>query len=308
MEETGMERKSPYAEKEKDKFGRPILYDIFTNYHCRADFPSSLHTHSYFEIILVRSGELLCSDGGGSEQIILCAGDLLIISPYVKHRLSIPSDQSMSSTVIKFSLSFLYPIIATESDQQCLFCCPHLRENIVVLRRNEPLALQISPVVDQIMLERTREKLGFDLALRALLLQIYVLMIRSLASDTMKCKPLIAPMENVDSQNRLLMQKAFQYLKENYRNDLSLHDVAAHCGVSYGYFSKLFRKVTLKNFSEYLLEIRLNEAESRLLQPNATVSGVAMDCGFNYTAYFIRKFREKNGITPKKYQEKYGEQ
>jgi AraC-like DNA-binding protein len=75
--------------------------------------------------------------------------------------------------------------------------------------------------------------------------------------------------------------------------------------MSYYHFSRFFKKLTSKKFNEYLLELRLNSAQKKLLEENKSVSEVALECGFEYVSYFIQKFKERNGLTPREFQRKY---
>ena len=81
--------------------------------------------------------------------------------------------------------------------------------------------------------------------------------------------------------------------------------LADMCGMNYYRFSRFFKRVTNRNFNEYLLETRLNYAQKKLLQRKESISEIAMECGFEYVSYFIQKFKKKNGITPREYQKKF---
>ena len=84
-----------------------------------------------------------------------------------------------------------------------------------------------------------------------------------------------------------------------------MQEVAEMCSMSYFQFSKFFKKATGKNFNEYLLDMRLNYAQKRLLKGEDSISEIAATCGFEYVSYFIRKFKEKYNATPKQYQKMY---
>ena len=52
----------------------------------------------------------------------------------------------------------------------------------------------------------------------------------------------------------------------------------------------------------YLTNYRVEQAALRLSAGNTSITDVALDCGFNDPAYFIRVFKRLKGITPKQYQ------
>ena len=51
----------------------------------------------------------------------------------------------------------------------------------------------------------------------------------------------------------------------------------------------------------FLNEYRIKKAAILLDDSSLSVSDIAINCGFDNISYFIRKFKEYQGITPKKY-------
>lgn len=108
--------------------------------------------------------------------------------------------------------------------------------------------------------------------------------------------------ENENSIKGLeLINRAFSYIEENYMEEIPLEDIARAVGFSECYFSRIFKKITGKNFRQYLTEVRLKKAESLLMDRNVTVACVAYAAGFNSLATFERIFRQANGCTPTEY-------
>lgn len=71
------------------------------------------------------------------------------------------------------------------------------------------------------------------------------------------------------------------------------------------YLNDLLKKETSKTASELIQLFLIDEAKNRILAPNASISQVAYDLGFEYPAYFSRLFKKKVGISPKKYMSEY---
>ena len=53
------------------------------------------------------------------------------------------------------------------------------------------------------------------------------------------------------------------------------------------------------------MKFRINKAVRMLLQTNESVTNIAIDCGFETISYFIKKFQEEMGITPKNFRKQY---
>lgn len=56
--------------------------------------------------------------------------------------------------------------------------------------------------------------------------------------------------------------------------------------------------------SEYITNIRLNFAANQLLTTSNSVLDICLDCGFENTVYFHKKFKEKFGETPLQFRKK----
>ncbi|MDF2657646.1 MAG: hypothetical protein K0Q94_437 [Paenibacillus sp.] len=103
------------------------------------------------------------------------------------------------------------------------------------------------------------------------------------------------------SYDPLVIQKAKSYIQEKYNEDLSLDDVAEHVYLSPVYFSRLFKKQTGRNFTEYVTEIRMLRAMEYLRQPQYKVYEIGSIIGFKSVKYFFKLFKQYAGCTPTEY-------
>jgi AraC-like DNA-binding protein len=82
------------------------------------------------------------------------------------------------------------------------------------------------------------------------------------------------------------------------RPNLSVHAIAARHRVSARYVQMLFEE-SGSTFTRYIIEQRLAAAHKALVaRPDATISAIAYDAGFNDIANFNRVFRQHFGCTP----------
>jgi AraC-like DNA-binding protein len=63
-------------------------------------------------------------------------------------------------------------------------------------------------------------------------------------------------------------------------------------------FCKFFKKATGKTYSDYLNELRINEACRLLVQTEKSINQISFECGFETLSYFNRVFLSKKEITP----------
>ena len=69
-------------------------------------------------------------------------------------------------------------------------------------------------------------------------------------------------------------------MREHYREELKLSDVAATFGYSDAYLSRMFQKYAKINYKTYLQDIRMAYAYRDLLNTDHTISQIALDNGF----------------------------
>lgn len=100
-----------------------------------------------------------------------------------------------------------------------------------------------------------------------------------------------------------IITRAQEYIRQNFRHDLSLEEVAQSVGISPYYFSKLFREETGINFTEYLNGIRIETAKQLLSNSKLSIKQVCLDAGYSNPNYFSRIFKKWTGITPTEFRD-----
>ena len=93
------------------------------------------------------------------------------------------------------------------------------------------------------------------------------------------------------------------YMKENYRNSLSLEKVAEEFGYSPTYLSRMFQKYAGITFKDHVQNIRLGHAVKDLESREYSITEAAIRNGFSGSKALARAFRKKYGILPSEYRE-----
>ena len=101
-------------------------------------------------------------------------------------------------------------------------------------------------------------------------------------------------------QYNIYVQQTLNYIKSNYKKDISLSTAGKYVGISPSYLSKIFKDETNQGFVEYLISYRIERAKVYLLK-GLNIKEVAYQCGFNDYNYFFRVFKKNVGVTPKSY-------
>lgn len=99
-----------------------------------------------------------------------------------------------------------------------------------------------------------------------------------------------------------------QFLKENFREEISLGDLAEQAGFTLDYLSRIFKKYKKESPRKFLIRLRIEEAKRILLeQPDLGIREVGELVGYPDPYYFSRLFKEQTSIYPSEYRKSIGE-
>lgn len=104
-----------------------------------------------------------------------------------------------------------------------------------------------------------------------------------------------------------VVDQMIEYLSDNYADEFNLISIAQKYHMNYIYLSRLFKKRTGKNFTEYLLDIRMKKARQFLTEGGFKVKDVAQLVGYSNPYYFINSYKKYYGFTPTEDKKKKGE-
>ncbi len=107
-----------------------------------------------------------------------------------------------------------------------------------------------------------------------------------------------------DSIKKDRLSDVYQYIKDNYKKEISLDEVAQIANLTPTSFCRMFKSRTKKNFIEYLNEIRISNACKHLIETDMSVSEIAYECGYKTVSNFNKLFKKNTGNTPKEYKNK----
>lgn len=97
------------------------------------------------------------------------------------------------------------------------------------------------------------------------------------------------------------VKRMVSFIHLNYREQLTLFEIASAGGVGESKCCKLFRKYLNTTPNSYLRLYRLERASELLKTDDLTVTEIAGAVGFNGSSYFAESFKQVYGVTPRKY-------
>lgn len=107
--------------------------------------------------------------------------------------------------------------------------------------------------------------------------------------------------DGVGAAGSFIVKNALRYIQENYKEKLTLNEVAEKTYVSQWHLSKLLNKQLGQNFSEILNHVRLEEAKKLLCDPALRIGDIAEAVGFLDLAHFSRVFKKTFGVSANEY-------
>jgi AraC-like DNA-binding protein len=117
------------------------------------------------------------------------------------------------------------------------------------------------------------------------------------------CRSIGDKMVNMEQEkNRALMDTVKSIIEANYTDmNLSLQSIASMLRLTPAYVGKLFREVETQSISDYINEIRLNQALVQLESKHCSIKEVMEKIGYSSESTFFKLFKKRFGVTPKEY-------
>lgn len=94
------------------------------------------------------------------------------------------------------------------------------------------------------------------------------------------------------------------YIDAHYADPLTLQELADLISCNSQYLCRFFREITGTTPIQYLISRRIEHACEELTETTRPILEISLNCGFDNISYFIRKFRQLKGCTPKEYRKK----
>ena len=104
-----------------------------------------------------------------------------------------------------------------------------------------------------------------------------------------------------DSTKNDRLSDVFLYVQENYKEDISLIEIAKIANLTPTSFCRMFKLKAKKSFVEHLNDIRVANACKFIMESDMGMSEIAYECGFKTASNFNRIFKKSTGTTPKEY-------
>lgn len=94
-----------------------------------------------------------------------------------------------------------------------------------------------------------------------------------------------------------------EWIKSNYYREFTVAELAEKFGYQADYLSSLFKKSMGVSIVKYTTEIRIKTAKTLLMNYELSIKEAAYSCGFSDEKYFMKVFKQHEGMTPSQYKQ-----
>ena len=243
------------------------------------------HTQTELGFILSGKGEYVL----GKKQFWVEKGNLIIVRSNEQHCIPNVESENLVAINIQFSPYFFW--------NECPNYISYAKIKALVNQEIEIDNIQSDKEVGNLFKSLIELLSGND---NNFLITRKVLEIICQISDKIDYKEEFKP----DTKHLDNVQKAIEFIKENYYKDITLIDIAKSAAMSRSYFSASFKTVTGISPYNFLLITRIEKAQELLKNTDKTVMEIAGLCGFTSLTSFNKAFKTLTGITPTDYKNK----
>lgn len=94
------------------------------------------------------------------------------------------------------------------------------------------------------------------------------------------------------------IREAISFIEQNFRNNITVEEIAATCGINRSYFGKIFHKAVGKSPQEFLISYRMAKAAELLKMTSLSVAEIGKAVGYENQLHFSRAFKSVYGVSP----------
>jgi len=115
----------------------------------------------------------------------------------------------------------------------------------------------------------------------------------------------ITQIQDISTARLKVAEMAATYLQKNYSHPFSGKKMSDDLNYHFGYISRCMKSIYGRSPLEYLNHFRITQAEILLMKTDFPVYAIAEMVGFNHVSYFVSLFQQQTGTSPLKYRKAF---
>lgn len=264
------------------------IYPSWYSYMKGTRMSCHYHLHHQMEIILVTEGRVSFQVSG--KEFAMSENDILLINPYEPHSATIPKDCDRTA------------YYAINIDMNLLSAVPNKATKDIANALNNGNGVYMNlPTDEEIKSELVRY--AFEMvegSMQDISLFQLSAMLRFIS---VLGEPQATGLEKGRQRSEQFIRSTVAYIQSTPMSEISLEGISEMLCYNKAYFTTLFKKNFGMSFTDYLNNYKITLAKDLIRNGNYNLNDVAEMAGFNYYAYFFKKFKLITGITPSEFLE-----
>lgn len=262
-------------------YNTPIRFR-YAEYNKDSLFLSTFHIHDEIEIIYVTNGTLICRYN--NKERTLSKGDIIIFNKNSIHETEATSETTLYALQI--------PIEFFVSDNSQLLYALTDTQDVLYLNEEKPQYGEIKGYMESFSLHIYNEEH---------LTREFTLGYAYLVISFLKKINMISTFVNENDENIPKLLPALNYMRENYKEKLTVSQIAKTVSFNTNYFERIFKKTFNITVVEYINSLRLNKAVRMMFTTEKKLTEISDICGFSSPAHFNMIFKKKYKMPPSAY-------
>ncbi len=244
-----------------------------------------MHCHEQHRITAVVAGSGTLHTE--TADFVLRAGDLLVLTPGLRHRLAYRGEAPMHLLTVEFVPG---PLLGADE----LPLASRVFAGSPVTRCPAAAAAEAASLLHRIRAEQRREKAACTVAIRAYLMSLLVLLYRR------RLRGAAAPAGDNDALEAPLAEVK-GYMESHFATAIRVSDLAGEAHLSVRQFTARFKRAFGDTPMRYLTRLRMAAAQELLFRSPMGVAEIARSVGYENLSHFYRTFVHHTGMSPGRY-------
>ena len=237
------------------------------------EYVGIVHKHEFIEIVYIISGRATHIVDGKSYQVK--KGDISVINRKEEH--CFLADEEYEEKFIAYDLMFTPDFLQGDMlsgedfsilSNSFLFYSLFPDENGYIRRLNliENCNFEFGSIFDKIYYEYKNRQTGYLNLIRVYTAELIIKLFRKIESSEKS---------SLTQSQRDIVKSVIDYIKTNYNISIRMEDISSKLFFNKNYIGKLFKQETGMPVSDFIREIRINEACRQLRETDKTVIEIA---------------------------------
>ena len=111
-----------------------------------------------------------------------------------------------------------------------------------------------------------------------------------------------------ETKESIYVQKAINYIRNNYSAGISVKAIAEHVCVSRSYLYKVFEETLEMSPKDFLTQFQISRSKELLTVTDLSIEGVALSCGYGDALVYSKTFKKIIGMPPSVYRRVHREE